>query len=176
VLTAARLTRQKGIEYLLQAASQVQGADFVIAGDGPERGELEAQAGALGVADRAIFAGHRADMPELLSECDLFVLPSLFEGLPLAVLEAMAAGKPVVATDVGGTAEAVLNGETGLIVPPRDAGALAMAIRRVLDKPEWATAMGAAGRERARCEFSAETMVRRTTEVYEAILGRRQSR
>src|SRR5438093_3072568 len=100
VLTAARLAEQKGHCYLLKAAVLVPEAIFILAGDGPERANLEAQARELGLNKRVLFLGYRHDVPDLLACCDLFVLPSLFEGLPLSILEAMAASKPVIASAV----------------------------------------------------------------------------
>jgi glycosyltransferase involved in cell wall biosynthesis len=170
VLTPARLTEQKGHQYLLQAALNVPDALFVLAGDGPERCSLEKQAVSLGLSDRIVFLGHRKDVQELLAQCDLFVLPSLFEGLPLSVLEAMAAGKPVIASNIGGTNEAVVNGETGLLVPPGDPDALADAIRTLLSDPSLARRMAAAAKERVSSEFSVEQMVARTTAIYDALL------
>jgi len=116
------------------------------------------------------FLGFRDDVADLLSVCDLFVLPSLFEGLPVSVLEAMAAGKPVVATRIGGTDEAVEDGRTGILVPPRDPAALAGAIRTMLSDLPAARRMGEAGRMRVRHEFTAEAMVARTTKIYEELL------
>ena len=136
VLTIGRLDGQKGYQYLLAAAAQVPDALFVIAGEGPERATYEALVRDQGLHDRVTFLGHRDDIPELLASCDLFVLPSLFEGLPLVVLEAMAAGKPLVASAIGGTSEAVVHGETGLLVPPADPEALSTAIRSILVDPE----------------------------------------
>jgi glycosyltransferase involved in cell wall biosynthesis len=173
ILTVARLHRQKGLHHLLAAAAFVPEAQFVLAGGGPERALLETQARVLGVADHVTFLGHRDDIPDLLASCDLFVLPSLFEGHPLSILEAMAAGKPVIASAVGGTDEAVVHGETGILVPPADPHALALAIRRVISDPALAQRLAAAGEARARQEFSAETMVQRTTQVYEEILSPR---
>jgi glycosyltransferase involved in cell wall biosynthesis len=170
VLSLARLDKQKGHCYLLEAAVLVPEALFVLAGDGPERPALEAQARALGLNGRVAFLGYREDVCDLLASCDLFVLPSLFEGLPLSVLEAMAAAKPVVATAIGGTDEAVVHGETGLLVPPADSAALAGAIRTALSEPILSRRLGAAGRARVREEFSAETMVRRITEIYDELL------
>ena len=125
----ARLTHEKGIDRLIRAAPTVVAkcpeVRFVIVGDGPERPLLEAEAGRLGVDAHFHFAGHRADVGELLPAFDLFVLPSLREGLPFAVLEAMSAGLPVVATRVGGVPEAVAEGVTGLLVPADDPDALA---------------------------------------------------
>ena len=105
VFTAARLHSQKGHTYLLEAAALVPDAVFVLAGDGPERAALEERARALGVDGRVRFLGQRRDVPTLLASCDVFVLPSLYEGLPLTVLEALGAGKPLVATAIAGTDE-----------------------------------------------------------------------
>jgi glycosyltransferase involved in cell wall biosynthesis len=176
VLTIARLDAQKGHVHLLAAAAEIPDALFLLAGDGAERPRLEAEARALGVADRVRFLGHRDDIPELLALCDLFVLPSLYEGLPLSVLEAMAAGRPVVATAVGGTDEAVLHGETGLLVAPGDASALRDAVRALLADPDRAARMGEAGGIRACREFSAGRMIAQVTGVYEELLDRHAAR
>jgi glycosyltransferase involved in cell wall biosynthesis len=175
VLTLARLDRQKGLYYLLEAAALVPEAVFVLAGEGPEWPALEAQARALGLTKRVILLGYRDDVSDLLASCDVFVLPSLFEGLPLSVLEAMAAGKPVVATAIGGTDEAVVDGVTGLLVPPADPAALAKGIRMVLSDPVLSARLGAAGRARAHEQFSAEAMVRRVSDVYDELLDSRQA-
>jgi glycosyltransferase involved in cell wall biosynthesis len=172
VLTAARLSPQKAIDGLLSAAVLVPDAIFAIAGDGPDRAALEARAQALGIAPRVRFLGPRDDIPELLAACDLFVLPSLFEGLPLSVLEAMAAGKPVAATRIPGTDEAVADGETGILVPPGDAPALAAAIRAFLSDPALARRAGEAGRERVRTRFTASAMVDGVVAAYEELLAR----
>jgi len=172
ILTPARLDEQKGHKYLLKAAAMVPEAVFVLAGDGPVRAELEEQARALGVADRVVFLGYREDIPALLAACDLFVLPSLFEGYPLSVMEAAAAQKPIVATAVGGTDEAIRHGETGLLVPPADPAALAKAIRTLLSEPALAARLAAAARARA-AEFSAETMCKQTFEIYDEVLSLR---
>ena len=173
VLTVARLDAAKGIAHLLEAASRVPEALFVVAGDGPLRGDLERQAREAGLGDRVRFLGQRWDVPALLHAADLFVLPSLSEGLPLTVLEAMAAGAPVVATAAGGTAEAVVHGETGLLVPPADPAALAGAVRTLLADRERALEMAAAARARVRERFSAETMVKGITGIYEDLLSAR---
>ncbi len=170
VLTLARLAEQKGIGYLIEAAARVPETLFAVAGDGPERAALEAKAGALGVRDRVLFLGHRRDTPDLLASCDLFVLPSLYEGLPVSVLEAMASAKPVVATAVGGTDEAVEDTVTGFLVPPRDPDALAEAIRTVLADRPLAERLGAEGRRRVRRDFSAEGVAAGTTGIYEGLL------
>ena len=172
VLTAARLSPQKAIDVLLSAAALVPDAVFVIAGDGPDRAALEARAQALGIAPRVRFLGPRDDVPELLATCDVYVLPSLFEGLPLSVLEAMAAGKPVVATRIPGTDEAVADGETGILVPPGDAPALAAAIRAFLSDPVRAQSAGEAGLDRVRAQFSVRAMVDGVAAAYEELLDR----
>lgn len=174
VLTVARLHPQKGLRYLIAAAARVPQATFVLAGDGPERRALETQVAELGLGERVIFLGHRQDIPHLLAGCDLFVLPSLFEGLPLSILEAMAAGKPVIATAVGGTGEAVTHGVTGLLVPASDPAALAEAIQTLLADPSRARRLAAAGQVRVQQEFSAETMVQRVTHIYTEILAERR--
>jgi glycosyltransferase involved in cell wall biosynthesis len=175
ILTVARLDQQKGHVHLLDAISQVPDAIFVMAGDGPEKAALEARTHKLGIDDRVIFLGYRKDTPELLASCDLFVLPSVYEGLPLSILEAMAAEKAVVATAVGGIPEAVLDGETGFLVPPRDPTALARAIQTVLSNPSLARRMGAAGKARVQRAFSSATMVQRITQTYEEVLDRREN-
>lgn len=171
VLTAARLHEQKGHEHLLEAAVHVPRALFVLAGDGPERERLEARARDIGIEDRVRFLGLRDDVGALLAACDLFVLPSLYEGLPLSVLEAMAVARPVIATSVGGTAEAVIDGENGLVVPPADPAALAAAINSLLSDPARATRMGQAGRARVIESFSIESMVRGVEAVYDEVLA-----
>lgn len=172
VLTLARLDAQKGLAVLLRAAELVAEAQFVLAGEGPERGALEALAGELGLGDRVTFLGYRVDVPDLLASSDLLVLPSLYEGLPVSVLEAMAASRPVVASAVAGTSEAVIDGETGLLVPSNDPAALAAAIRRLLRDRGLAARLGAAGRARVEAEFSGAAMVRKVSHVYEELLRR----
>ncbi len=172
VLSVARLDPQKGECYLLEAAVQIPEAVFVLVGDGPQRSALESQAAALGLTERVRFLGRRSDVPALLAACDLFVLPSLYEGLPLSVLEAMAARRPVVATDIAGTREAVRDGITGLLVPPADPGALARALRRLLGDPSLGAALTSAAYDRMQVEYSAATMVKRVTQVYEMLLPR----
>jgi glycosyltransferase involved in cell wall biosynthesis len=173
VLTPARLDKQKGHCYLLEAAALVPEAIFVLAGEGPERANLEAQARQLGLGGRVVFLGHRDDIPDLLACCDLFVLPSLFEGLPLTILEAMAAHKPVIASAIAGNDEAIVSGKSGLLVPPKNPAALARAIRSVLSNPELAQRLAAAGRERVHQRFSAESMVQRVSQIYDDILSRK---
>jgi glycosyltransferase involved in cell wall biosynthesis len=169
-VTTARLDPQKGLDVLLRAARAVNGARFVIAGAGAEGAQLESQAAALGVHERVQFLGHRADVPALLAASDAFVLPSLFEGTPLSMLEAMAAGKPVVSSAIPGTDEIVVDGETGLLVPAGDSEALADALRRVVAEPELRARLGAAARRRAETEHSAVSSTRRVAAVYDEVL------
>jgi glycosyltransferase involved in cell wall biosynthesis len=176
VLAVGRLVRRKGFHDLLAAAALLPDIQVLVAGDGPERGALEAQANELGLSGRVEFLGERKDVPDLLEACDVFVLPSRFEGHPLAALEAMAAGRPVVATDSGGTREAVLHGETGLLVPPGDAVALAHAITELLHDRVHARCMGEAGRARARREFGAPLMAERVMRLYDELRDRDAAR
>lgn len=170
VLTCARLDPQKGHRTLIEAAVSLPGAVFVLAGDGPERPALEALAARLGVADRVRFLGQRSDVPELLAACDVFALPSLYEGSSLAVLEAMAAGRPVVSSSIGGTRELVEDGRSGLLVPPGDAAALAAALRRVLGDAALRSALTGRARERVAREFTPDATARRVQEIYGAVL------
>jgi glycosyltransferase involved in cell wall biosynthesis len=174
--TAARLDPQKGLDVLLQAAARVPEARFALAGEGPERSRLESQAAALGLGDRMLFLGHRTDIPELLAASDVFVLPSLYECSPLAVLEAMAAGKPVVTSAIGGTDELVVDGASGLLLRPGDADALAFTLRRVLGDPPLRARLGAAARDRAVALFSAPVAAERVTRLYEELLERKAAR
>ena len=158
----ARLAPQKDHRTLVEAARLVPEADFVIVGDGELREELEQLAEGLHVQ----FLGARDDVPELLASCDVFAFPSLFEGLCLAVIEAQAAGVPVVATPVGGIRETVVDGETGLLVPTRDPRAMAAAIRRLLEDRPAAEAMAVEAKRRVRERYSAERMVEATLRLY----------
>jgi glycosyltransferase involved in cell wall biosynthesis len=158
----ARLAPQKDHRTLMEAARLVPEADFVVAGDGELREELERQADGSNVR----FLGARDDVPELLASFDVFAFPSLFEGLCLAVIEAQAAGVPVVATPVGGIRETVVDGETGLLVPTRNPAALAAAIRRLLEDRPAAEAMAAEAKRRVRERFSIERMVAETLRLY----------
>jgi len=169
-----RLCDVKGQRELIAAIARLPGVHAVLVGEdhaagGGYRELLEREARSAGVADRVVFAGYRPDADAVLDELDVFVLPSWIEGLPLVALEAMAHGKPVVATAVGGTPEAVLDGETGLLVPPRDPERLAGAIERVLGDAELARRLGEAGRTRIAEHFSQQAMTRRVLEVYDEL-------
>jgi glycosyltransferase involved in cell wall biosynthesis len=170
VVTLARLAPQKGIGVLLRAAAELPNVSFIVAGEGPERHALESQARSLGVSDRVAFSGFQSDPAALLASADLFVLPSFEEGLPLALLEAMAVGTPVVATAIGGTDEVVTHGEHGLLVPPGDAAALASAIGALLRDPARAARLAVAARTRVRESFSMERMVHDVVSVYDSVV------
>jgi glycosyltransferase involved in cell wall biosynthesis len=171
VLMTGRLSNEKGHRYLLMAAALVPQTTFVFAGEGPERKSLERQAKDLGIEARVIFLGYREDIPDLLANCDVFVLPSLCEALPVSVLEAMAACKPVIVTAVGGNKEVVVDGETGLVVPPADPAALAKAITAILSDSGLARRLAVAGKALVKHEFSAELMVRKVTNIYNQLIN-----
>lgn len=171
VLTCARLDPQKGHETLFKAAVEVPDAVFVLAGEGDEREALVNRAAELGVAHRIRFLGQRDDIPELLAACDVFALPSLYEGSSLAVLEAMAARRAVVSSAIGGTRELVDEELTGVLVPPGDASALAEALRRLLEDPALRETLGSKAQERVRRDFAAEPMTARVTDIYRRLLG-----
>ncbi len=176
VLTSARLDEQKGHRVLLRAATEVPGASFAFAGEGPERTELEALAHELGVADRVRFLGHRTDIAELLAACDVFVLPSLYEGSSLAVLEAMAARRPVLSSAIGGTDELIEDGRDGLLVPPGDAEALAAAMRRLLGDAELREGIATRGREKVERRFSPQALAGGVESAYGELLGDARAR
>jgi glycosyltransferase involved in cell wall biosynthesis len=175
IVTVARLAEQKGHRVLIEAAPEVIEAHprtrFLIVGGGPLAGELAARIQANGLQDHVRLLGERGDVPELLAASDLFVLPSFFEGLPLSLLEAYAAGLPIVACRAPGTVEAVIDDETALMVPPGDAAELSAAITRVLSDPALAARLGEAGRRHAARNFTAERMGRETLAVYRAALA-----
>jgi glycosyltransferase involved in cell wall biosynthesis len=176
VLALASLVRRKGLDVLLEAVARIRDLDLVlwIAGDGPERATLEAQTDRLGLAPRVRFLGRRDDAPDLVAACDVFVLPSRREGLGVAALEAMAAGKPVVASRVGGLGETVLDGLTGLLVEPEDARGLARAIEQVARDPELRQRLGAAGRARISEAYLPEQMVAAYEKLYREVLAGRE--
>ncbi len=170
--TAVVISKQKGIIHLLGAAEQVLARDpkvrFAIAGDGPLRKELEERAKPFG--DRVKFLGYRSDIPHFVSALDCYVLPSLWEGLPLALLEGLAIGVPLVATTVGGNPEVIVPGENGYLVPPKDETALADALLRVKEGgPAFAAEVRARGRGRFERAFSEEAMTRAHERLFDAL-------
>lgn len=169
--TVARLDPVKDIGSLIRAVARVRqcrDAVLVIVGDGPERQSLEATAHQLQLGQRVHFTGHRDDARRVLAAFDTYVNCSVTEGTSLTIMEAMAAGLPVVATNVGGTPEIVLGGETGVLVTPRDSAALADALIRMAEQPQQARRLGAAGRRRAEETFSIDGMVERYARAYVA--------
>ncbi len=170
IVTVANFFAIKGHEWLIRGIPRVlrrfPRARFVFVGDGQTRRAMEALVISMGLSDQVVFTGSLANPLELINGSDIFVLPSVSEGLSIAILEAQALGKPVVATRVGGIPEVVEDGETGLLVPPRDPEALADAICTLLENPSRAQAMGERGRRTAQDRFSAETMVRAVERLY----------
>ncbi len=174
----ARLAPQKGHRVLFEALPAIREAvpDVLARLVGHEElstvADLQALAATHGVDDLVTFEGFRADVATVLADLDIFVLPSLWEGFGLVLLEAMAAGRPIVASAVGPIPEIVVDGVTGLLVPPGAPAALAEAIIRLLRDPELAAAYGRAGRARVERELRVETMVARTEALYDELLGR----
>jgi glycosyltransferase involved in cell wall biosynthesis len=185
VVVVSRLTRLKGIEQFLEAAAVLKprypDVRFLIVGetsppDPLYLAELQRLATTLGVIDRVTFTGRRSDIPDVLAAAAVSVMPSLNEALSNVLLESMAAGAPVVATRVGGTPEALDDGEAGLLVPPGDAAAITAAVSRLLDDRELACRLGRAARSVIAERFSVDRMVRSTEDLYSELLARKQPR
>lgn len=168
ILTVGRLSAEKGHADLFEAVASLKDARLVVVGDGPERAKLERQASRLG---RVVMTGHRADVAPFYAAATVFALPSHSEGSPNVVLEAMAAGVPVVATAVGGVPEILDNGRTGLLVPPRDPVAMAAAIRRLLTEPETRRALAAAASAEVEAHYTPEAYCRSMTAFYQRTLA-----
>ncbi|MBC7250916.1 MAG: glycosyltransferase [Anaerolineae bacterium] len=168
-----RLTEQKGHTYLLDAfavvVQELPTARLLVVGDGELRPALARQVVRLGLQDSVTFAGRREDVPRIMTALDVLVMPSLWEGFGLVLLEAMAAGKPIVASRVSAIPEIVVDGETGLLVPPRDVKALAAALIELLRNPQRAVEIGRRGRARLEQEFTVERMVAQTEALYEGV-------
>lgn len=175
--TVACLRPEKGYDLLIQAArmvvERIPGVHFVTAGEmDPVAGQpLFDMVDRLGLKDRFHFLGFRGDIPEILSELDVFVLPSISEGLPLALLEAMAAGKPTVATDCGGPSEVVINAVTGLLIPPGKPQAIATAVTDLLTDRQLACRLARAGRAKVRSDFGLQRMLEEHEALYERLLA-----
>jgi glycosyltransferase involved in cell wall biosynthesis len=170
VVTVGRLTHQKDPLALLRAWQLIHGSHrLTIVGDGALRPDLEVAIRQHGLAARVELLGARDDVPDILNEADVFVMASRWEGLPLAIIEAMMSGLPVVATAVGGVPEEVVDGVTGLLVPPGEPEALARAMQRFLDDPQLRASAGAAGRRRALERFTEARMLRETAQVYAGV-------
>jgi glycosyltransferase involved in cell wall biosynthesis len=175
VTVVANLIHYKGHEHFLRAwqevlASYPRGVATLV-GDGARRPHLQELTRTLGIEHAVRFVGVRRDVPDLLSNADLYVHPSLQEGSSNAVIEAMAAGKPIVATAVGGSVEAIRDGVTGLLVPPADAPALARAMLQLLADPVAARAMGRRAREAAARQFDVHAMVKAYECTYHRLLA-----
>jgi len=170
-----RLVEAKGLTYLLQAIPTVlheyPATHFVIAGDGPLRPQLRRQAAEAGIARQITFLGLRDDMYSILKTLDVYVQPSLWEGMPMVVIEAMGASLPVVATRVDGIPEVVVDGKTGLLVSERDPMALAGAMHYLLSNPDAAREMGRAGRERIEKHFTWRSVAERLEAVYYGVVN-----
>jgi len=174
VTIVARLVPQKGLFDLVRAAALVHdaepGARFLLVGRGGLRAKLEAAIDDHGLDGTIRLLGFRRDVDRILAGSDLMALPSHWEGFGMVLLEAMAAGRPIVATRVGAIPEVVADGETGILVPPRDPDTLATAILRLLRRPAEAEEMGRAGRRRLGTEFGIDRAVREHEALYEALL------
>lgn len=175
-----RLTAGKGGEVLLEAAREVvaerPASGFVFVGEGPRRAAWEALAAKLGLGGKVVFTGALRDMPAVYASLDLLVLPSYDEALPMCVLEAMAAGRPVVATRVGSVPRAVVPGVTGFLFEPGDAAALARAILCLMHDPALARRLGAQSRGHVAQHFSSETMAAAYLDLYQQALAHREDR
>lgn len=176
--TVARLAREKSQDTLVSAFARLSAAGgegpplLVLVGGGPLEAALREQAAALGVSDRVVFAGPRSDVARVLPAFDVFALPSVSEGLPVALLEAMASGVVSVVTRVGAMPEAVVAGQTGLVVPPADVDALAQALTALRDDAAGRQRMGQAAGQRARERYGASRMARDYEAVYARLLQR----
>ena len=173
--TVARLARQKGIEYLVRAAEQVcaqrSGVRFSVAGGGPSMEPLERELERRGLCSKFELRGEVKEIWEYLEGIDIFVLPSLWEGMPFALLEAMGFGLPVVATDVGGVRDLIPDANFGIVVPPADSLALQEGILRYVDSPRLRKTAGTLARMRVMQEFSTEQMIQGTLGVYSEVLN-----
>jgi len=167
----------KGHPWLIAAAPTIvrefPETRFVLVGDGAQRTDFERQVAALGLEKHFSFLGRRDDVPRILSCCDMAVLPSKAEGLPNAVLEYLAAGLPSVATRVGGNAEIIEEGKTGVLVPPQESSALAEAVLRLMRDADFAASLGKNGREYVAAHFSFQRMIENTDQLYTELLRAR---
>src|ERR1051326_2913552 len=171
----ARLDMQKGFQYLLDAvrelAPRFPSLRVVVVGEGPDRGAIEQMIEQNGLRDKVMLAGKRSDMANVYASMDIFVQPSLNEGLPMTVLEAMAASKPVIATTVGGIPKIVQEEKTGLLVNPGDASALRNAIARLLGDGDLCRRIAAAGHEWVAKNYTAGAMAMQYRALYDKVLG-----
>lgn len=175
LLYVGRLSREKNVSALLDATallvSRRHAVRLEVAGDGPEHDRLTERIDALGLSAAARLLGHREDVLDLLAAADVLVNPSLAEAMPNSVLEALACGAPVVATDVGATGELVLHEQTGLLTPPGDAEAMAWAVERLLAAPDFAQALAVRGRSHVEEKFDFATRMAHVVAVYRGVLA-----
>lgn len=168
--TVARLHRQKGLTYLIKAAKKIRHAvpevKILIVGGGPLRKKLERAARKAGLGNSLVFMGERGDATELLSIFDVFVLPSLWEGLPYVLMEASALGKPIVASDVEGVNEIIENEKTGMLVPPRNSENLAEAVIKLLHEKDYASKLGERAKKLIPPKYRLSKMVEETQNLY----------
>jgi len=173
--TVGRLAPQKGFAHLLRAIPLVlrqhPEARFAFVGDGPLEAELKELAAELSVSENCHFLGFRRDIPEVLAACDVFVLPSLWEGLSITLLEAMAAGKPIVATGIKGNREVITDGVNGLLVRPKDSADLARAIIELIEDRERARLLGEKAHQTVRRRFDERAMLEKTLQAYAAAMA-----
>jgi glycosyltransferase involved in cell wall biosynthesis len=171
----AQLIHRKGHQYLLEAVPGIVGevpdARFLLFGKGPLEGKLRGLCDDLGITDKVAFAGFRSDLDRILGCLDLVIHPALMEGLGVSLLQAAAAGVPIVGTRVGGIPEVVVDGVNGILVPPADTDAIVQAAVKLLQDPGLAARMGSEGRRIARERFSIEAMVKGNLEVYREVMG-----
>jgi glycosyltransferase involved in cell wall biosynthesis len=171
IIMVARFSQQKDHDTLLKAMAAIDAPwNVSFVGDGPRLEIIRQLADELGIADRIDFLGNRRDVPELLAGADIFVLSSLWEGFPISILEAMRAGLPVVASDVGGANESVIHEETGFLTRPKDIDGLRERIKRLLDEPELRLRMGNEGRRLFEERFGKRKMLEETASVYGKLL------
>jgi glycosyltransferase involved in cell wall biosynthesis len=173
----ARLTEQKGHRYLfeaLAASPELAAVHLIVVGDGNLRGALERDAAARGLSGRVHFLGSRRDLGNLLGAMDLFVLPSLWEGLPLSLVLAMGASLPVVTTKVAGIPEVVEDGRTGLLVAPADSTALGAALARVVTDRPFGASLGETARASVLPRFGADRYVDSIVSIYDRLLAARE--
>lgn len=172
----ARLDLQKGFEYLLRAVSELCGKfpdlKVVIVGDGPDRAAIEKMIEEFGLQSSVVLAGQQSNMPGVYAAIDIFVLPSLNEGLPMTILEAMAASKPVVATKVGAIPKVIQHGENGFLVEPKDVDGLRNALASLLADPELCRRIGAKAHEWVSRNYTSEAMAVKYRQLYDVVLGR----
>jgi len=176
--STGRFSREKGYHILIDSfrrvIDKIPDAYLLLVGDGPQRDDLERQSETARCKNRIIFTGVRSDIPELLNMFDIFVLPSIYEGTSMSLLEAMASGKPPVATRVGGNLSIISHQESGLLVPSENPEALAEAIVELLSDEGKRAAFGKASEKKIRADYSQENMVRKYSELYLSVLQRKK--